>query len=194
MIRPRNAGVSPSWMQHGHRIQLAERTLAADVGVDPRVGERGEVRAGRVLVEAVAADAGPRRVGVLIAVGRRRQRDVVQRRKLPPNPRAGIVLIGDRVDAQLRDERVELGRRLRRLCLQQRLRQRVRPAPREHPQRAGIGLLRRSNDQLGAGARSCRARPRPCRTRAGPETMTAFSDSAVGNPGWCCNSFGSTCA
>ena len=67
-----------------------------------------EVGARRVLVEAIAADAGPRREVVLIAVWRRRHRDVVQRRKLLPDPRPRIVLIGDGVDAQLGDQRVEL--------------------------------------------------------------------------------------
>ena len=141
----------------GDGIELAERPLAADVRVHPRVGERGEISAGRILVEAVAADARPRRVRVLVAVGRRRQRNVVERRKLPPDPRACIVLIGDRVDAQLRDDRVDLGRRQGRLHVQERLGQRVRSAPREHPERARIGLLRRSDDQLGTRTHLVRA-------------------------------------
>ena len=84
-----------------NRIQLAELSLAPDIGVHPGVGEGREVRARRVLVEAIAADAGPGGVRVLVPIGRRRQRDVVQRWKLAPNPRARIVLIGNRVDAQL---------------------------------------------------------------------------------------------
>ena len=49
--------------------------------------------------------------GVLLAVLRGRHRDVVQRRKLAPQPRAGIVLIRDRVDAQPRRPGVHLRRR-----------------------------------------------------------------------------------
>ena len=65
----------------GERIELAERTLAANVRVDPFRGERPEVGAGAVAIEAIAADAGPRREDVLLAVRRRRHGDVVKRRE-----------------------------------------------------------------------------------------------------------------
>ena len=93
------------------RIPLAERPLAADVGIDPLARERREVGAGRVLVEAVAADAGPGRERILIAVGGRRHGDVVERRELAAEPRSRIVLIGDGVDAQPGDERVDVSGR-----------------------------------------------------------------------------------
>ena len=170
LIRPRNDGVSPSWMQQGTGYSLPSGPLLRMLRVDPLVGERREVRARRVLVEAIAADAGPRREVVLIAIGRRRQGDVVQRRKLAPNPRPGVVLIGDRVDAQLRDERVELRRRSR------------RPSPAAAPARAcwrrptrapradaGRASPPRGRSSSAPARHACRGRPRPCRSRAGPD-------------------------
>jgi hypothetical protein len=57
----------------------------------------------------------------------------MQTRELASNPRPGIVLIGNRVNAKLRDDCVEFLRRLGRFRVQQRLRQRVGPAPGQHP-------------------------------------------------------------
>jgi hypothetical protein len=103
--------------------------------------------------EAIAADARPGREVVLIAVGCRGHHDVVQIRKLSPDPGTGVILIGNRVDAELRHEVVELGWRPALPGMEQRLSERVRSTPGEHPQRARIGSLRRSNNHFGAGAR-----------------------------------------
>src|SRR4029453_4631106 len=89
-------------------IVLAKRSLASDVVVDPRVGERREIRTRRVPIEPLAPDAGPRREVVRLAHGRRRDPDEMQTGELASNPGPGIVLIGDRVNAELRDDRVEL--------------------------------------------------------------------------------------
>jgi hypothetical protein len=134
----------------GIRIQRAERSLAPNVRVHPLVGEGREVGARRVLVEAVAADSGPCRGGVLVTVGRRRHRDVVERREFPAQPRPGVVLIGNGVDAQLRDDCLELGTRLRRARVQERLRERVRAAPDADPERPRVAPGGRAKDQLRA--------------------------------------------
>ena len=51
------------------RIKFAERAFAADVGLEPLVGDGGEVGAGSIAVVGVAADASPGGVVVLAAVG-----------------------------------------------------------------------------------------------------------------------------
>jgi hypothetical protein len=135
----------------------AERALRADIRVHPGVGERREVGAGRVLVEAITADPRPRREVVLLAVLRGRRRDVMHRREFTPDPRSRVVLIRDRVDAELRDQAIEVGGRSRRARVLERLRQCVGAAPAEHPQRPRIGPIRGAQDQLGSGRHVLRA-------------------------------------
>ena len=94
------------------RIHFAERAFAADVGVEPLVADGGEVGAFAVAVVGVAADAGPGGVGVFAAVGSGRLDDVEKCGKFAADPGAGVVLIGNGVDAELGDEFVYVGGRL----------------------------------------------------------------------------------
>ena len=150
----------------GEGIELPERLLAPDVRVHPLVGEGREVRARRVAIEAIAADAGPGREVVLLAVLGRRRGDVVQGRELAADPGAGVVLVGDRVDAELRDERLDL---LRACAWRAR-----RAAPGRacwcRPSPGSRADARPPSARRGGSARpratSCPLRPRPCRTRA----------------------------
>ena len=134
-------------------IERPERSLAPHVRVHPLVGERREVRPRRVAVEPVAADARPGGEVVLLAVLRGRCRDVAQARELAADPRAGVVLVGDRVDAQLGDQGLDLRRRSRGPRGGERLSERVGAAPGEDPQRPWVVPLGRAQDQLGPGRR-----------------------------------------
>src|SRR4051812_42759971 len=122
-------------------IQLPKRPLASDIAGHPFVGERGEVRAWRVLVKPIAADARPGGVAILIAVRRRRHPDVMQRGKLSSNPRTRVVLIGNRIYAEFLDERDHLIGASCVAYLQQRLRQRVRSAPERNPQWTAVRFV-----------------------------------------------------
>ena len=172
-------------MQHGIGIELAERALRCGCSRSTHSSVNVVKSApARVPVEPIAADAGPRRAGVLIAVGRRRHRDVVQRRKLAPDPRTGVVLIGDRVDAQLRDEAPRASRGVRvardlqaapaRACWRR---------PRRAPRAAAGRLDRRPGRSARRPATSCRRRPRPCRTTAGRRRRARAAPAASGSPG-----------
>ena len=55
----------------GLRVEAAEGALVSDVGVHPVVADGREVRTGPIAVEPIAADAGPRREVVLVAILRR---------------------------------------------------------------------------------------------------------------------------
>src|SRR5215208_3219838 len=133
------------------RVMRAERPPGSNVRIHPVIGEGREVSASRVAIEAIAADAGPRGVRVLLAIWRRWHGDVVQMRKLPPYPRTRIVLIGNRVHAQLRHEQVERGRITGGPDVGERLRERVRATPDADPQRPRILTIDGADDEVGAG-------------------------------------------
>src|SRR3546814_11264283 len=75
---------------------------------------------------------------------------VEQVRELLSNPWPGIVLVGDGVDAKLRNQTLEFGRGTRRAESQQRLSQRFRPTPASDPKRTRIWLVQLRNDAAGA--------------------------------------------
>src|SRR6185503_6966185 len=89
-------------------IQRAERSLLAHVFIDPRLGDGREVGTGAVSIELVAGNAGPR--GDVIVVRVTRSGDVMKPWKLSSQPRAGVILIGDRVDPELVDDSLQVGR------------------------------------------------------------------------------------
>ena len=93
--------------EHEARIMRAERALA-HIGIEPFVGDRGEIGALAVAVEMVARNASPGGAGVVGAVGVGGADHVEQARKRVPDPRPGIVLVADRIDRQLRHQRREL--------------------------------------------------------------------------------------
>ena len=91
----------------GAGILRPQRSLAADVLLEPRIVDETEVRAGEPRVEIVAADPAPGREVVRAARVHARARDVEESGERLPNPRSAVVLIGDRVDAEPADERRE---------------------------------------------------------------------------------------
>ena len=114
----------------------------------------------------------------------------MQGRELTPQPRPGIVLVGDGVHTEARDQRVELRRRPSRARVHQRLRQRVGAAP--------------CVTQSGRVSRRSAAATKRC---AGRGLVFAHRSHAVaGLPGHdhartlrpetrgCCSRFGCTCA
>src|SRR6185312_2553215 len=129
--------------------------------VNPRRGEGSEIGALAIAIVSIAADTGPGRAIVFLSVRRRRDRDVGERRERAANPRAGIILIGDGVDAQMREEAFEVGGRARLLDIQQRLRERVGAAPDGDPERArvvaGDAIIDRLDDAFGARRHVVRA-------------------------------------
>lgn len=97
--------------------------------IQPFVGDGSRIRACAVPVINVAADTRPCSVVVLAAILRRGLHNVEQQWKFTPDPRPGIVLVGDGVDAQFRDELRERGRPQRSSCINQRLSEGVGAAP-----------------------------------------------------------------
>ena len=130
------------------RIERAERPLLPHVLVDPGFRHRREVRACAIAIELVAGNPRPGRDVVVVRIARRG--DVVQRRKLAPQPRPRIVLIGNRVDAQPGDDALQVGRGPRGSHVPQGLRERVRATPHRDPQRPRVGRISRADDRLGA--------------------------------------------
>ena len=150
-----------------------------------------EVCTRAIAVVNVAADSGPGRVVVLVAALRRGLDNVEQVGKFTPNPRAGIVLIGDGVDPDLFDESINLAGGPGCAHVQERLRQRVGSAPDTNPHRTRVVAVNRANNRLrsfrhlvGAGR---------CNPYAGcPVKTRASRSSAVGQPLACRNRLGRT--
>ena len=84
----------------------AEWTFAADVLVEPGVVHDVEIRATETAPESVAADAAPRRVMIGAARMEARTANVEKVREVVAQPRARVVLVGDGIHAQLRDQPV----------------------------------------------------------------------------------------
>ena len=76
-------------------IYFAQRTLGADILVQPLIGYQAGIGPGAVAVIKVAANAGPGGVHVLFSVWVAGFDDVDQRRKLAANPGTCVVLVGD---------------------------------------------------------------------------------------------------
>ncbi len=81
--------------EHEARVHLAERTLAANVGIEPLIGDGGEVGACSVAIVGVAADAGPGGIVVLVAGLIGGFNDVEEVGEFAPDPWACVVLVGD---------------------------------------------------------------------------------------------------
>ena len=86
------------------RIDGAQRAFAAYVPIEPFVADQLEIGAAEAAVELVAADRDPGGVMKAAAGVDARRHDVEEARKGFADPRAGIVLVGDRIHAQLGDE------------------------------------------------------------------------------------------
>ena len=115
---------------------------------EPGIVDDGKIRAREATVEFIAADAAPRRVVIRAAVVNAGARDVEQLGKVLADPGPAVVLIGDRIDAQLGDEPLQLFGRARRAHFPQRLREHIRPTPHWHPQRPRVFAIDRLDQQF----------------------------------------------
>src|SRR5580658_1523574 len=93
--QPKETGRIAFHNEHEARVEFAQRSLGANVLVEPLVGHDTGVGAVAVAVVDIAADSGPGGVGVVIRVRLAWVDDVEQLGKFAPDPRTGIVLVRD---------------------------------------------------------------------------------------------------
>jgi len=111
------------------------------MGGKPGIGDRG-------VVDAVDDGVDPAPGRSTIAA---RADDVEQVRKFAPDPGSGIVLVRDRMDAQLGDQPLQIRRCPAGAQRQQRLGQRIGPAPAADPQGPVVASIERGDDPTRSG-------------------------------------------
>jgi hypothetical protein len=81
--------------KHELGVDLTERTLGANVLVEPFIGDYTGVGALAVAVIETAADSRPGSGVIVVSVGPAWLDDVEEPRELAPQPRTGVVLVRD---------------------------------------------------------------------------------------------------